>query len=102
MAFVSGLYTEVKNVSGKARTFGFLGRRGKRLEDGEVYNVPGDLVANLASGNVRKFKALEKALHDGDLVIKSPALYLADGNGGYYQAAAGDEAVTLSGPNGWD
>lgn len=101
MALVSGLYTEVKNVSGAARTFGFIGRRGRRLNNNEAYLVPGDLVADLARGNVRKFKALEKALYNGDLVIKSPALYLEAG-GSYYQAAAGEGSVALEGPDGWD
>jgi hypothetical protein len=78
MALVSGLYTEVKNVSGMTRVFGFLGLRGRRLENNETFSVPGDLVADVAR-NRRKFQALERALHDGDLVIsKSPEVYLAD------------------------
>lgn len=103
MALVSGLYTEVKNVSGAARTFGFLGARGKRLNNNETYLVPGDLVATLGNGGrggQRKLKALEKALYHGDLALKSPALYVASG-GSYYQVAAG-EGVELVSPAGWD
>jgi len=78
MALVSGLYTEVKNTSGQTRVFGFLGVRGRRLTNNETFSVPGDLVADVAR-NRRKFQALEKALHDGDLVIsKSPEVYLTD------------------------
>lgn len=72
---VAGLYTEVKNVSGNTRVFGFLGRRGRRLANNEVFSVPGDLVADVGRHR-RKFQALERALHDGDLEItKSPAVY---------------------------
>jgi hypothetical protein len=78
MALVSGLYTEVKNTSGQTRVFGFLGLRGRRLANNETFSVPGDLVADVAR-NRRKFQALERALHDGDLVInKSPEVYLTD------------------------
>lgn len=104
MALVSGLYTEVKNVSGSARTFGFLGPRGKRLNNNETYLVPGDLVATLGNGgrgNQRKIKALEKALYHGHLVVASPALYLKDGSN-YYQAAPGEGNVVLGGADGWD
>jgi hypothetical protein len=79
---VPGLYTTVKNVSGAARVFGFLGAHGKRLNNNETYTVPGDLVATLGNGGKgaqRSFKALEKALEDGDLeIVNSPAVYLKD------------------------
>jgi len=82
MALVPGLYTTVKNISGAEATFGFLGAHGKRLADNGTYTVPGDLVAKLGNGgkgSQRAFKALEKALNSGDLVItKSPAVYLTD------------------------
>jgi len=47
---VPGLYTTVKNVSGAARVFGFLGAHGKRLANNETYTVPGDLVATVGKG----------------------------------------------------
>lgn len=76
----TGLYTTVENTSGVDKVFGFLGTHGKRLEAGDTYTVPGDLVAKLgAQRSQRKFKALEKALTDGDLkIVSSPAVYLYD------------------------
>lgn len=102
---VSGLYTTVKNVSGVAKVFGFLGAHGKRLNDDETYTVPGDLVATLGSagrGGQRKFRALEKALENGDLVIvSSPAVYLSEG-GSYYEVNVAEGGVGLGSPAGWD
>lgn len=76
----TGLYTTVENTSGSAKVFGFLGTHGKRLAANETYTVPGDLVSKLgALRSQRKFKALEKALQDGDLtIVSSPAVYLYD------------------------
>jgi len=72
------LYTTVKNVSGAARVFGFLGTHGKRLNNNETYSVRGDLVGALgANRSTRKFAALERALVAGDLqILKSPSVYL--------------------------
>ena len=77
---VSGLYTTVKNTSGGARVFGFLGTHGKRLANNATYTVRGDLVASLGSKkSSRGFSALEKALIAGDMTITaSPAVYLTD------------------------
>lgn len=77
------LYTTVKNTSGAAAVFGFLGTHGKRLNNNETYSVPGDLVTKLgAKRSQRQFQALEKALLSGDLVIvKSPSVYLLDEDG---------------------
>jgi hypothetical protein len=77
---VAGLYTTVKNVSGAEATFGFLGLHGKRLANNATFTVPGDLVAKLGNQrSQRQFKALEKALEGGNLVIvNSPAVYLTD------------------------
>lgn len=76
----SGLYTTVENTSGADKVFGFLGTHGKRLEAGDTYTVPGDLVARLgAQRSQRQFKALEAALESGDLkIVSSPAVYLFD------------------------
>jgi hypothetical protein len=76
----TGLYTTVQNKSGQTRVFGFLGTHGKRLNNNETYTVAGDLVAKLgAKRSTRQFKALERALSDGDLkIVSSPAVYLND------------------------
>lgn len=69
------LHTTVENISGSARTFGFLGPRGMRLGAGEVVTVPGDLVATLGAaaggGPRRKFDALERSLKAESLRINS-------------------------------
>ena len=77
------LYTTVKNTSGAEAVFGFLGTHGKRLANNATFTVPGDLVAKLGAGrSQRQFKALEKALTGGDLVIvKSPSVYLLSETG---------------------
>lgn len=101
---VSGLYTTVKNISGTAKVFGFLGAHGKRLADDGTYTVPGDLVATLGNGGKggqRKFKALEKALEAGDLaIVSSPSVYLSEG-GSYYEVNAAEGSVALGFPSGW-
>lgn len=102
---VSGLYTTVKNVSGAARVFGFLGKHGKRLANNETYTVPGDLVAELGAGrSLREFKALEKALEVGDIVItNSPAVYVTDtDDSSIDQVSVNDGNVTTTSPQGWD
>ncbi len=78
------LYTTVKNTSGSALVFGFLGTHGKRLENNETYTVPGDLVTKLGSKrSQRQFKALENALTSGALtIVKSPSVYLLSESGG--------------------
>lgn len=105
MALVPGLYTTVKNTSGSAAVFGFLGLHGKRLNNNETFTVPGDLVAKLGGQrSQRQFKALEKALNDGDLVIvNSPAVYLTDvDDGSIDQVQVNDGAVQTTSPEGWD
>lgn len=75
------LYTSVKNVSGAARTFGYLRERGMRLAANEVATVPGDLVGRLgATTSKRKFKALERSLTTNESlqIISTPALFLFD------------------------
>lgn len=104
---VPGLYTTVKNTSGNAMVFGFLGPHGKRLNDNETYTVPGDLVATLGNGGrsgQRKFKALERALEDGTLVItKSPAVYLTDeDDGSVDQVNLNEDTLGTKTPEGWD
>lgn len=79
----SDLYTTVKNVSGGAMTFGFLGAHGVSLANNATYTVPGDLVTKLgAQRSQRKFQALERALLEGLLeIVKSPSVYLLSESG---------------------
>jgi hypothetical protein len=107
MALVPGLYTTVKNTSGAEATFGFLGAHGKRLANNGTYTVPGDLVAKLGNGgkgSQRAFKALEKALNDGDMVItKSPAVYLSDtADGSIDEVKLTSDTLGIRSPAGWD
>lgn len=105
MALVPGLYTTVKNTSGSPAVFGFLGLHGKRLANNETFTVPGDLVAKLGGQRAqRQFKALERALHDGDLIIvNSPAVYLSDtADGSLHEVKVTTDTVGQRAPQGWD
>ena len=105
MALVPGLYTTVKNISGSTAVFGFLGLHGKRLNNNETFTVPGDLVAKLGGQrSQRQFKALEKALHDGNIVIvNSPAVYLSDtADGSLHEVKVTTNTVGQQAPQGWD
>ena len=103
---VSGLYTTVKNISGGARVFGFLGTHGKRLANNATYTVRGDLVASLGGKkSSRGFSALEKALEDGDMTITaSPAVYLTDAGdeGEAISQIALNSTLGVTSPIGWD
>lgn len=104
---VPGLYTTVKNTSGAEATFGFLGAHGKRLANNATYTVPGDLVAKLGNGGrgtQRAFKALEKALEAGDLIIvNSPAVYLTDtADGSHDEVKLTSNSLGTQSPAGWD
>jgi hypothetical protein len=102
---VPGLYTTVKNVSGAEAVFGFLGLHGKRLADNATFTVPGDLVARLGNQrSQRQFKALEKALEQGDLVIlNSPAVYITDtDDASIDQVTVTAGVVETTAPVGWD
>jgi hypothetical protein len=104
---VPGLYTTVKNTSGSARVFGFLGPHGKRLAANETYTVPGDLVATLGNsgrGGQRQFKALEKALETNKIdILSSPAVYLLDADDNSVdQLRVNDDTLgTVTPPTGW-
>jgi hypothetical protein len=105
MALVPGLYTTVKNISGSTATFGFLGLHGKRLADAETFTVPGDLVAKLGNQrSQRQFKALEKALHEGNLlIVSSPAVYLTDTtDNSHDQLALSSNTLGTVSPVGFD
>lgn len=76
-----GLFTTVRNLSGKTRTFGFLGAHGKRLAANESFTQPGDLVSKLGNKlSQRQFKSLEGALgvRSSLEIVSSPAVYLYD------------------------
>lgn len=104
---VPGLYTTVKNTSGAARVFGFLGAHGKRLDSNATYTVPGDLVAKLGNGgrgSQREFKALEKALETNKIdIVSSPAVYLLDAaDGSVDQLRVNTNTLgTVTPPTGW-
>lgn len=76
----AGLFTVVKNTSGKERPFGYLGTHGKRLSANESFSHPGDLVGKLGADKYqRKFKSLCGSLERGSLsIVSSPAVYLFD------------------------
>jgi len=64
--------TVIKNISGSAKTFAFLGPHGKRLAANETLTVAGNLVTHLASlRSPRKYNALQAALTDELLTILS-------------------------------
>lgn len=72
------LYTVVKNISGSAKHFGFLGAHGRDLAANATFSHPGNLMAQLAD-NPRKLAGLITSLTDGDLeIVSSPAHYLRD------------------------
>ncbi len=79
-ASTAGLSTTVTNVSGKARVFGYLGARGRRLAANESYTEPGDLVNKLGNQlSQRQFQSFAAGLQRGSIrVVSSPALYLYD------------------------
>lgn len=75
------LRTTVKNVSGKTRSFGFLGAHGMRLAPDEIVTVSGNLIEKLGGTlSQRRFQALEKSLDtNGSLMILStPAVFVRD------------------------
>jgi len=88
------LYTMVKNLTGSARTFGFLGEHGMRLAADEAVLIRGDLIAKLgAQTSARQFKALEKSLRSGTLqIVSTPGVHLYD--------AVADETRILALENG--
>lgn len=71
-------YSTVVNLTNGARSFGFLGFHGKRLDQGEAFSQFGDLREAIA-GNERERRSFENALANGDLgLIRTPAPHLYD------------------------
>lgn len=97
------LYTVVQNLTGKVRSFAFLGPRGMRLGIGESVTLPGDLLSSLGAmtqqgGRRRKFDALEAAIKAGDLALLSrpaPVLYDATNEEPISLAVAGGVLGTV-------
>jgi hypothetical protein len=90
MAASDFLYTTVRNTSGAARFFGFLGPHGKKLAANEEYSVPGDLVAVLGGKTSRRsFNALVRAFDNSTIaIVKTPSPFVVD-------AADAGQTVTL-------
>lgn len=75
---LDSLYTHVINLTGKTKTFGFLGKHGMRLAANEQVTVPGDLRQTI-SQNARKFAAMESVLDDNKIaIVKTPPPLLYD------------------------
>lgn len=82
MAVDDHFYTTIRNTSGTAQYFGFLGRHGKRLAADEEYSVPGDLIAELGSRTSRRaFNSFVAAVAGNEpriRVIKTPTAFVVD------------------------
>lgn len=84
------LYSTVKNVSGKAKTFGFLPPHGRKLAANEEFTAFGDIrqaIASLREGGrnaaQRDIVAFEAAVERGDLeIVSTPSPVLEDGTTG--------------------
>lgn len=82
----SCLYSTVKNVSGVAKTFGFLPPHGRTLANNEEFTVFGDIRQNLGGnqGGERSVQrranaAFEAAVESGDLeILNTPSPILQD------------------------
>lgn len=75
----SCINTTVRNVSGHALYFGFLGPRGKSLEDGEEYSVLGGFDALLNRNDQRTRDLFKAAIEAGVLdVIETPHPHFLD------------------------
>ena len=83
IADLSCLYSTVKNISGQAKTFGFLPPHGKRLASGEEMTVFGDIKQAIIrferTEARRNILAFEAALSRGDIdIINTPNPILED------------------------
>ena len=74
------VYTTVRNTSGRAQFFGFLGAHGVKLAANAEYSVPGDLAGKLANKtSKRQFDAFVRAVEDDLLMIlKTPTPMATD------------------------
>lgn len=83
---VSCLYSTVKNVSGVAKTFGFLPPHGRTLARDEEFTVFGDVRQSLGgnqggerSVQRRAHAAFEAAVENGDLeILNTPSPVMQD------------------------
>lgn len=75
------LYSTVQNISGSAKTFGFLPPHGRTLDDQEEMTVIGPITEAITRGrqaSERMLQSFVNAVEDGYLLIKStnvPILY---------------------------
>lgn len=77
MSFINH-QTKVRNMSGRTQFFGYLGRHGVELADGEEMTLDGDLLA-LLSNHKRKYDSYKADLESGDLaVVSTPAQHFYD------------------------
>lgn len=77
------LYSTVKNISGKAHTFGYLPPHGRKLDANEEFTVFGDIkqaLQRFERGEARRsFIAFEKDLQDGYIdIVSTPNPILED------------------------
>lgn len=75
---LSCVHTTIRSQLSVARSFGFLGALGMRLEAGEQVMIPGD-AWDMISTNKRKFDGLQNALARGDIaIVRSPQAIVWD------------------------
>lgn len=96
MADTTMLFTTVRNPSGQARTYGYLGAHGRTLPGLGHFSQIGDLIDAIAPNNIsktyRKTNAIQRDLLANRLVlITTPALILKD------SATSAIKAVKLTG-----
>lgn len=97
-----GLYTIVQNTSGVAKSFGFLGKHGRRLAAGQTYAQAGDLVQLAIRRGPRHFKGLERSLKAGRLaIIASPGLPMRDATTGDVKVVVLSNGVLGLADPGW-
>lgn len=93
------LYTTVKNTSGVAAFFGFIGRHGKSLAVNGETTVPGSLV-DFVKDHPTKLASLNAALLGGKLtIISGPSVILENSDGdGQILSLDGDDEVAVGDP----
>lgn len=89
MAEYNGLYTTVRNISGRTRRFTFLPPHGRELANNETFTVIGDIHTAVIRGDRgesrRNLNALERALQ-GPVptleIVQTPSPILQDATTG--------------------
>lgn len=108
MANISCLMTTVVNTSGAGRHFGVLPPRGRYLAAGGEFSALGTVVdwlqgrGGLSPVSKKLSNALQKALEDGELEIKStPSVALYDGTAEATVVLTIDDDVLAGGTPCW-